>query len=116
MRENRDYGIPMARPMFMHFEADSVCYTLEHQFLFGRDILVTPVIDQGKNEKRLYIPNGKWIQFFTEHEFEGPEWMTVSAPLGRPTAFYRQNAVEEFIELFREISKMKLPIITQDNS
>ena len=40
MRENRNWGIPMARPLFLHYETDPVCYTLEHQFMFGRDILV----------------------------------------------------------------------------
>ena len=116
MRENKDYGIPMARPLFMHFEVDPVCYTLEHQYLFGRDILVTPVIDQGETKKKLYVPAGKWIQFFTEQEFEGPEWVTVPAPLGRPTAFYRQNATEEFVELFEEISKIELKILNQNQS
>ena len=77
---------------------------------------MTPVTDEGETEKKLYVPAGKWIQFFTEEEFEGPEWVTVPAPLGRPTAFYRQNANDEFVELFKEISKMEFKVLNQNKS
>ena len=61
-----------------------------------------------------YLPSGRWVQFFTEEEFAGPGWVTVPAPLRRPTAFFREDT--DFTDLFRGVSKMELNLVMDDKS
>jgi len=54
-------GYPVMRPMFFEYPEDDICYTLGEQYMFGEDIIFAPVVEQGQNEKTVYIPDGEWI-------------------------------------------------------
>ena len=41
------------------------------QFLWGRDILVSPVVEKGATSRRLYLPRGRWFDFWTEQGIDG---------------------------------------------
>ena len=41
------------------------------QFLWGRDILVSPVVEKGATSRRLYLPRGRWFDFWTEQGLDG---------------------------------------------
>ena len=41
------------------------------QFLWGRDMLVSPVVEKGATSRRLYLPRGAWFDFWTEERLEG---------------------------------------------
>jgi alpha-glucosidase len=40
------------RPLFLHYEDDARAYTLKYQYLFGRDLLVAPVHEEGRRTGR----------------------------------------------------------------
>ncbi len=86
---NAQEGMPVQRPLFMHYEADDEAYEIKYQYLFGRDILVAPVYNQGETVKRLYLPKDTWVHAWTGEVFEGG-WIDVDAPIGQPAVFYRQ--------------------------
>ena len=44
------------RPLFLHYEDDAHTYTLKYQYLFGRDLLVAPVYEEGRSDWTLYLP------------------------------------------------------------
>lgn len=44
--QNAKSGLPVMRPLFLHFEDDARAYTLKYQYLFGRDLLVAPVHEE----------------------------------------------------------------------
>jgi alpha-glucosidase (family GH31 glycosyl hydrolase) len=39
--------------------------------LWGRDLLVSPVVEKGATARRLYLPAGAWFDFWTEERIEG---------------------------------------------
>ena len=41
------------------------------QFLWGRDMLVSPVVEKGATSRRLYLPRGTWFDFWTEEKLDG---------------------------------------------
>lgn len=45
--QNADTGLPVMRPLFLHYENDAATYTLKYQYLLGQDLLVAPVHEQG---------------------------------------------------------------------
>lgn len=45
--QNARTGLPVMRPLFLHYEDEPRAYTLKYQYLFGRDLLVAPVYEEG---------------------------------------------------------------------
>lgn len=54
--QNAKSGLPVMRPLFLHYEDDARAYTLKYQYLFGRDLLVAPVHEEGRRDWSLYLP------------------------------------------------------------
>ena len=57
-------GTPLMRAMMIDFPEDPEAYDLEEQYMFGRSLLVAPVLEEGQTVKEIYLPEGEWIDFF----------------------------------------------------
>jgi alpha-glucosidase len=95
--------LPSIRPLFFHF-AEEEAYVNQREYLFGRDVLVAPVLRPGKKELEVYLPEEEWIQFFTGKTYKGGHHV-VEAPLGQPIAFYRKSSA--YAKLFASLSIKK---------
>jgi alpha-glucosidase len=92
-------GLPVQRPLFLHFEDDARTYAIQDAYLYGADLLVAPVSQAGKTEWSTYLPAGvDWIHVWTNETFSGGRDVTVPAPFGQPPAFYRAGS--RFSDLF----------------
>lgn len=100
VKHNSQSGLPVMRPLFLHYEDDARTYTLKYQYLFGRDLLVAPVHEEGRSEWSLYLPQDTWINAWTGETHYGGD-ITVAAPLGKPPVFYRADS--EWTALFGEL-------------
>lgn len=89
--QNAKTGLPVMRPLFLHYEEDARTYTLKYQYLLGRDLLVAPVYDQGRDDWTLYLPEDNWVHLWTGETYRGGD-VTVAAPLGKPPVFYRADS------------------------
>ena len=92
-KENTITGMPIQRPLFMHYDQDSESYDVMYEYLFGRDLLVAPVYEQGATTRKLYLPPDQWIHIWTGKHLEGG-WVEVDAPIGRPPVFYRAASAD----------------------
>lgn len=82
MNEASDTGAPVMRPMFYEFPEDEMCWETEDQYMFGPDLLVAPVMEQGATQRRLYLPKGcRWTDASTQKIYEGGTVQVVEAPL-----------------------------------
>jgi alpha-D-xyloside xylohydrolase len=86
-------GHPVLRPMVFEFPADENVHEVTEQFMLGGDLLVAPVLEKGKRKKKVYFPDGKWIDWHDLLEYEGPGFQEVSAPLERLPFFARKKSI-----------------------
>ena len=87
-------GLPVARALIFDYPEDSRVRDLWDQFLFGRDLLVAPVLRSGQRERDVYLPAGRWESFWDPTEQHvGPKKLSVEAPLGRIPVFVREGAL-----------------------
>jgi len=84
-------GVPMMRPLFLDYQDDEKTYSSEYQyqFLFGENILVAPVVEENRPYKKVYLPEGQWLDKWTEKVHQGKTEVIVDAPLGVLPAFFR---------------------------
>ena len=75
-------GFTFMRAMGIAFPADKMTHQLKDQFMFGRDILVAPVVKQGAETKDVYLPQGKdWVDVWTGEHFNGGQTVTKNVSL-----------------------------------
>jgi alpha-glucosidase (family GH31 glycosyl hydrolase) len=86
-------GVPMMRALVLEFPQDPNVLNISDEYLFGSEILVSPVMDESATERRVYLPEGGWIDFWSEAVHQGPKWIEVSAPLDMLPLFVRQGAI-----------------------
>jgi sulfoquinovosidase len=100
VEENARRGIPVQRPLFMHYEEDEKTYDIQYQYLFGEDVLVAPVHQENQTEWEVYLPEDQWVHVWSGEEYTGGS-VTVHAPLGYPPVFYRKKSI--WSELFSKL-------------
>jgi alpha-D-xyloside xylohydrolase len=85
-------GIPPMRPLFFDFPEDETAYDVDDAFLFGPDLLVAPVLEEGARSRRVYLPAGAtWCDAWSGQEFAGGQWIQASAPLDRILLYLRDG-------------------------
>ncbi len=88
-------GLPIMRPMFLNYQNDENCYSndAQYQFMIGENLLVAPVVDEHSNFKKLYLPDGKWYDWWNNKVYEGNQWIIVSAPIDQIPIFIKQGGI-----------------------
>ena len=85
-------GLPMIRAMILEYQDDPNCYDEDTQYMFGESFLVAPVFNE-EGERTVYLPAGKWIDYWTKEEQEGPRSITCRAPLERLPLFVKSDSI-----------------------
>jgi alpha-glucosidase/alpha-D-xyloside xylohydrolase len=70
-RECCETGLPMIRSLWLHYPDDPVATARADQFLWGRDLLVSPVVEKGATNRQVYLPRGRWYDYWTETPVDG---------------------------------------------
>jgi sulfoquinovosidase len=98
-------GLPVQRPLFLHYENDRKTYDIQDSYLYGAELLVAPVWQAAQEERVVYLPEGaSWVHVWSGHEYQGGADVTVAAPLGSPPVFYRADAA--FAGIFAAIRQL----------
>lgn len=107
-REYRENGLPMMRAMVLGFPEDRRASGLEDQYMFGPDLLVAPVVTPGATSRKVYLPHGKWIDFWRTFGYDeasgrfaagaaklrnGGGWRTLPAPAEEIPLLLRAGAM-----------------------
>ena len=93
MQEAHETGLTPIRPYLVEFPEDPKSWTVDDAYLFGRDLLVAPVLEAGARSWDVYLPKGaSWRDAWTGEEHEGGQTVTVPAPLDRIPLFLRDGA------------------------
>ncbi len=77
-KECTEKGLPMVRALFVEFPDDPGAWKVDDEYLFGSQILVAPLLETGINERDVYLPRGKWIDYQTGKVYEGG-WNRIAA-------------------------------------
>jgi len=92
-RENYLTGIPIVRPLFFVDQDDPSLMNNTESYMFGESFLVSPVLREGVREKTLYLPQGRWIEFWSDDIYTGGQSVTVDAPLPQIPLFVKSGSI-----------------------
>ena len=85
-------SMPILRPLYLQYPELEEAYRHSHEYFFGEELLVAPVLDQSGNQT-VYLPPGQWIDFFTGKRYEGGTTFTAHYAVDEMPVFVREGAV-----------------------
>ncbi len=91
--EHHRYGFPIIRPIVMHEQEQLSNHFRQDEFTYGDKILVCPVFEPGQKSRKVYLPKGKWYNFWTHEVLEGGAEVTVATPLENIPLFVKAGSV-----------------------
>ena len=98
MEEASESGAPVMRTMFYEFPEQDICWELKDQYMFGSDVLVAPVLDEGVTEREVYLPAGAiWTDIRTGKVYEGGKSLTFAAPIESIPVFLKDGSHPEWV-------------------
>ena len=68
-------GYTLMRPLVMDYRDDVTARNIGDQFMFGPALLVSPVTDPGEVQRRVYLPNTNWKNFWTGESQPGDRFV-----------------------------------------
>ena len=86
-------GRPMMAHLCLDYPSDPHAWTVNDQYMLGRDLLVAPLMRGHEDTRTVYLPAGSWTEFFTGEILQGPRELRVTCPLER-IPVYRKGAVQ----------------------
>ena len=93
-RQTYDTGLPLMRALLLEYQDDPETFDLNSEFLFGKELLVVPVMEQGATSKKIYLPEGVWIDFnHSQTIFKGKQWIDYPITLETTPVFVKQGSI-----------------------
>lgn len=90
--QNSYLGKPMARPVNFYDADKSRLADCNDEYLWGRDVLVAPVLSGGATSRSISFPDGRWLDMNDYKVYGGGTSVTYDAPKDRLPFFLREGA------------------------
>lgn len=100
------HGLPMQRPVFLHFPSDPDAFTEQRAYLLGADLLIAPVLEAGRDDWDVRLPSGcDWVHLWSGESYKGGQNIRIGSPIGQPPVFWRATCADP--ALFERVAAMR---------
>jgi alpha-glucosidase (family GH31 glycosyl hydrolase) len=86
-------GLPIVRPLCLVDPSDPRGWELADAYCLGPALWVAPVLEDGARERRVYIPRGEWIDYWTGEPATGGTDTIARAPRERIPVWVRRGSI-----------------------
>jgi len=93
VREGTATGLPLMRALWLHYPDDPKAVARDDEYLWGRDLLVAPVVERGATSRQIYLPRGVWYDFWTRERMEGGREITREVDLETMPLYVRAGSI-----------------------
>lgn len=86
-------GDPMLKPLVYFDQEDPQTHFRTDEFIFGEQILVCPVQEPNAKGRRMYVPRGKWYNYWNNEVVEGGKEQWVEADIDIIPLFVKEGSI-----------------------
>ena len=91
--ENATEGLPFVRPLNFYTTGSARYDDIDDEYLWGRDVLVAPVLTKGATQREIIFPEGEWVDMADpEKLYSVGDTITYAAPLEVLPLFVRAGS------------------------
>jgi alpha-glucosidase/alpha-D-xyloside xylohydrolase len=91
--EGHRTGMPLMRALWLHYPEDEKGQAIEDAYMFGDSLLVAPVLEAGARERKVYLPQGVWWDYWTSERVDGGNVVTCNLDLETMPVYVKAGAV-----------------------
>jgi alpha-glucosidase (family GH31 glycosyl hydrolase) len=85
-------SLPLLRPLYLQYPELEEAYQHSHEYFFGDEMLVAPVLEASGN-RTVYLPPGTWVDFFSGKHYEGGHSFTAHYDVDQTPVFVREGSI-----------------------
>jgi alpha-D-xyloside xylohydrolase len=104
-------SLPMLRALVLAFQDDPTAALIEDQYLFGESLMIAPILTE-EGRRRIYLPPGEWVDFWSKEKLTGPAWLQVDVPLEILPIYVRCGSVLPYGPLMQYVDERPLDPLT----
>jgi alpha-glucosidase (family GH31 glycosyl hydrolase) len=93
VHESAATGMPVMRALWLHFPDDPKAVARDDEYLWGRNLLIAPVVEKGATSRAVYLPQGRWYDFWTREKIEGGREVVRAIDLATLPVYVRAGAI-----------------------
>jgi alpha-glucosidase len=86
-------GVPLMRPVWLDYPQADDFYAENREFLFGRDLLVAPVVSEMVDLEPVHLPPGEWYDYWTAQKHTSQEKIALRPAIDEVPLFVRAGAI-----------------------
>jgi alpha-glucosidase len=86
-------GMPLMRPVFLEFPHAEEFYGDDHDFLFGPDLFVAPVVTESTDAQGVFLPPGEWYDFWTAEKHTNKDQINLHPRIDEVPLYIRAGAI-----------------------
>ena len=86
-------GVPMLKSLVYYDQLDHQTHFRTDEFIFGEQILVCPIQEPNAKGRRMYVPRGKWHNYWTGEVVDGGMEKWVAADIDKIPIFIKAGAI-----------------------
>lgn len=116
---NTTQNTPITAPVNFYTSEDKTIAAIDDEYLFGPNMLVAPITEPGATGRKVVLPSGEWVDFYTMQHYDGHQTidftdsehlhMPVFLRRGTFTPFYAQTDYSNIENIDR--SKLQIAYI-----
>lgn len=84
---------PLMRALLLDFQDDARVNNIYDEFMFGKSLLVAPVVKEHQTKRKVYLPDGEWCDFWNHNIYEGKQEININVPIDKIPVFIKENSV-----------------------
>jgi alpha-glucosidase/alpha-D-xyloside xylohydrolase len=86
-------GMPIMRALWLHYPDDPKAVACGDEYLWGKNVLVAPVVEKGATTRQVYLPRGGWYDFWTGERIEGGREISRAIDLETMPLYVRAGSI-----------------------
>ncbi|PYZ97411.1 alpha-glucosidase [Alteribacter lacisalsi] len=86
-------GLPVMRPLVLEYPEDKNTFNLSDQFMVGDNVIIAPITAPDMFHRAVYLPEGKWVNYWTKENLQGPKHILTEADIQTLPIFVKADSV-----------------------
>ena len=107
-------GTPILKSLVLFDQDDVHTHYRTDEFIYGDKILICPIMEPNAKGRRMYIPKGKWFNFWTDEIKIGGREKWVDADIDSMPVFVKEGAIIPKYPVQQYVDEKNIEVVTLD--
>jgi alpha-glucosidase len=105
-------GYPILRPLAFVDQADPNLLHRSDEFMFGPNVLISPILKENSKGKYVYLPRNNWYNYWTGEMITGGQEQWVDAPLEVMPIFIKAGTIIPYYPIQQFVGEKTIDQLT----